>query len=323
MTQYKIYAWGSGSQIAPFDVQSQILSRLLSEHSLNSEFAIIPNSNIFHSNSGKLPILCLPESESDEGDGGRVEQIVGFVEIWEFIQSKRLKNPDTDDIKTRMLQTAYLNDMVKNLELITMYNFFVVKKNYEGYTRGSFQNYLPWPTQYKPPVDMRKHAIELCLDEGVIDDESVGMHASLLESDMEEELQLLRREEKQLRDTPVINDMQKLQIDKQLDIIGQKKSLISNMQCVKRLKQVLEKHAELKDILASRSDFFDTILNVYLKCNIVDDLKENFIRAWLQTERVEVFQTVNALQLAIDDVNEHTSKLPLSTALQSLLSNLF
>jgi hypothetical protein len=309
MAKYKIYSWGDGIQISVFDISSILLAKFISELSLSSEFEIIPSSNIFDSNSGRLPVLLNSEA-------GNNIQVVGFIEILKIILKDIQFGSNKTDPKTRILYDAYLHDLVKNLELITNYNFFVVKKNYEGYTRTLFPSLLPWPTQYKPPVDLRNAALELCLNDGIIDDESVNIEYQMLETDLEDELQLLKKEEKNLRDTPVINDMQKMQMDKQLDIISQKKSVISNMQCIKKLKTVLEKFNKLN----FQDDIFKSILHTYLKCNICDSLPENFIRVWLRKEYPELLSEIDSLN--VDFKVENVSKISLSTALRSYVTSL-
>lgn len=312
MSTYEIHAWGDGTEIAPFDVPSTILKHLINQHSLDETFKIIPNSNIFDSDSGRLPILKGP---------GTI-QIEGFVEIWNFISSN---NPqignEKDDFSsspaTAILRKAYMDELVRSLETITLYNYFVVKKNYEGFTRGSFKDYLPWPTQYKPPLDFRHRAQEICLNEGIIDDDQIDLDYPLLESNMEDELQQLRKEEKNLRETPVINDMQKLQIEKQLDIISQKKSVIANMQCIKKLKEVIQKYEELKDTL--NSEIFQNILYICLKCNTVNQLPENFVRSWLQRERPQLYEKIVNLDISSSGISP-TGKISLSTALYSYVS---
>lgn len=309
MSQYKISAWGDGKEIAPFDVSSTILNYLINEHSLNETFQIIPNSNIFDSHSGRLPVLTGPESP----------QLEGFVEIWNFIVSNSHignEKAENDNFTLEILRRAYMDEITRNMNIITLYNYFVVKQNYEGFTRGSFKGYLPWPTQYKPPLDFRHYAKEMCLNEGIIDNDLMNSDYTFLESDLEDELQQLRKEEKNLRETPVINDMQKLQIDKQLDIIIQKKYIIANMQCIKKLKEVIQKHQEMKSILDDK--MFDTILLIYLKCNTERKLPENFISSWIKREYPELNKEIS--ELNISGSMAETNKISLTTALGSYVS---
>lgn len=307
---YEISSWGDGEEIAPFDVDSHILAYLIKHHDLDSQFKITPNSNIFSSHSGRLPIIMMPDSS----------QVEGFVEIWKFIKSNADINVTFTNPKIKILYTAYIDDMIRNLNIITLYNFFVVKKNYEGYTRGSFQNYLPWPTQYKPPIDMRQFALEACLNEGIVDDESTNSETLFTEPDLEDKLQELRKEEKNLRETPVINDLQKTQIDKQLNIIAEKKSLISNMQCIKKLKDIINKYEQMSKTLMNDDDngLFETILLVYLKCNTISGLREKFIQLWLQREHPAIFERLS--QLDFDVKATKSSKIAFQEAALSLIS---
>ncbi|KAG0675623.1 hypothetical protein C6P40_001526 [Pichia californica] len=307
---YKIYAWGNGVEIAPFDVPSHILGYLISKHNINDDYEIIPNSNIFDSNSGRLPILITND-----------KQIEGFIEIWEYISAKSKISCDIEDPKIKILYTSYLNNIVNNLNIITMYNFFVVKNNYENYTRGLFKDYLPWPTQYKPPLDFRKDAQEISLNAGIIDNDLLEIDSNFLDDDLEDDLQSLRKEEKNLRETPVINDMQKQQIEKQLDIICQKKFIIANMQCIKKLKEVIANFNELKNTFGNDS-IFKTILYIYLRCNIGTKLPENFIATWLKSQNPDLFNSITS-QIDLDEkIIIKTDKITLSTALYGYISNL-
>lgn len=311
MSHYKIFAWGDGKGIAPFDVSSTILNYLINERTLNETFKIVPNSNIFNSHSGRLPILIGPESF----------QIEGFAEIWNFI----VCSSQTGDEKVervnpalQILRRAYMDEITRDLNTITLYNYFVVKRNYEGFTRGSFKEYLPWPTQYKPPLDFRHHAQELCLNEGIIDDDLVNPKYNFMAPDLEDELQQLRKEEKNLRETPVINDMQKLEIDKQLDIISQKKYIIANMQCIKKLKEIIQKHEEIMPTLDDK--IIHTILLIYLRRNTESQLPENFISIWLKREYPELNEEVSELNLS--ESMPESNKISLTAALGSYVSQI-
>lgn len=111
--------------------------------------------------------------------------------------------------------------------------------------------------------------------------------------------------------------MQKLQIEKQLDIISQKKSVIANMQCIKKLKEVIQKYEELKDTL--NSEIFQNILYICLKCNTVNQLPENFVRSWLQRERPQLYEKIVNLDISSSGISP-TGKISLSTALYSYVS---
>lgn len=310
MPQYQIYAWGDGSTIAPFDVSSNILAKLIEANSLSSEFEIIPNSNIFKSNSGCLPILI-----PNDGD----LQIEGFIEIWKFMNSKVSNDLVVLKPKDKIIHDSYLNELIKIFEIITSYNFFVVKRNYEGFTRSLFPSLLPWPTQYNPPIDLRNMALEMCLNEGIIDDESVSTDHQMLTTDLEDELKLLKNEEKNLRDTPVINDMQKSQIDKQLDIINQKKSIIANMQCIKKLKSILQYFHEY----SLNNSIFKIILLTYLKCNMINKLPENFIDVWLEKEYPDIHSELRTFNVDFKFNAGNASKISLSNAMASYISSIF
>lgn len=307
MTKFQIYAWGNGKEIAPFDVSSNILNYLINQkkNTFSDSFEIIPNSDFYNSYSGKLPYIQLSNDT----------QVEGFIEIWKFMNKNNHQNNNSDP-KLQILHTAYMNNLIENLNVITLYNFFIVKKNYENYTRGSFKDYLPWPTQYKPPLDFRSMAQELTLNAGIIDNELMIFNED--EIDELEELKTLKKEEKNLRDTPVINDIQKAQIEKQLDIISQKKYIISNMQCIKKLKEILKDFDEIKTTLTE--NIFEIILLIYLKCNISEKLPENFIYTWLKREQPALLDKISQLDSGSFNVIHVVDKIPLTTALYSYIT---
>lgn len=310
MNTYEIYSWGDGEKIAPFDVSSHILGYLIKKNSLEGTYKIIPNSNIFKSKFDSLPILVTKN-----------EQIKGFIEIWNFIienSNLEINKKINDDPKLKILHIAYMNNLVHNLNIITLYNFFVVNNNYENYTRPSFKNYLPWPTQYKPPLDFRKYAQEIALNEGIIDDDLIEIDSNLIEDNLEDDLQSLKKEEKNLRETPVINDMQKLQIEKQLNIISQKKFIISNMQCIKKLKEIILNFNEIENSL--NDDIFRIIFYITIKCNLIDELPENFILTWLKSEQPNLLNDIFNMDISINI--ETASTLPLSTVIYDFISQI-
>ncbi|TID15782.1 hypothetical protein CANINC_004311 [Pichia inconspicua] len=301
---YKIIAWGHDNQIAFFDPSSHLLAYLIDKYQLNDDYKIIPNSDFFKSNSARLPMLQI----------GDEQQLVGFHEIWSYIISKNSQIQEKLNPREKIIHIALLNDILKNLELITLYNFFVNKKNYQSYTSPQFPKLLPWPTQYKAPIDLKKIAFEKCQREGIIDNES-GNLINLEDSNLEVDLQNLKNEEKLLHDTPVINDFQKIEIDKQLDIIAMKKSIISNMNCINILKSLIE-------IIQSLNDpFIKNIILVNLKCNTIDDLPENFIKIWLQREQNDIFKEIE--QLNLPSISTDSTKPSLIEAIKSTTSNLF
>lgn len=306
---YKIYAWGDGKSIAPFDVSSHILNHLIQENNLK-DFELIVNSNIFQSHSGRLPYLVDEDCPN--------KQATGFVEILKIIKDHTAKSNQHTSPKLNLLYLAFLDDLVENLELITMYNFFFLKKNYEGFTRGIFQSYLTWPMQYKPPVDLRNHAIEICLENGIINQESVpNGEATYFNSNLEDELENLNSEEKKLRDTPVINELQKSQMDQQLAVLAERKTMVSNMQCLNRLKTLLAKFEDFKSKI--NDPVFELIVNYYMKLNSFDQLPEKFISMWLQREYPKLYKEVTDLKII--PINNNTEKVPLSTALKKTLTS--
>lgn len=302
---YQIHSWGHSSEVSLFDPSSQLLAKLISPSSLTDQYEIIPDSDIFNSHSGRLPTLNLTETQ----------QIVGFEQIWNFIITNESMDESKLSAKEKIIEIAIRKDLIKNLEFVTLYNFFVIKKNYEGFTRPEFSKLLPWPTQYKAPVDMKNFAFETCLNEGIIDDESGNVSTPYLDTDLEEELKDLKREEKNLRDTPVINELQKSQMDKQIHAIELKKSVIANMQCIKILKSSLAKIENNDDKLIK------TILLVFLKCNTSDALPENFIKVWLAREHPRLSTELEEFSLSSKSQTE-TSKISLIDAIKSSVSQL-
>lgn len=302
-----IYAWGHDTQIAPFDTSSHLLAYLIEKYSLNDDYQIIPNSNIFKSYSGRLPMLQISETQ----------QLIGFNEIWNFITSQNSIIQTNLSPRQKIIQIALINDVLKNLELVTLYNFFVNKRNYQGYTSPQFPKLLPWPTQYKAPIDLRKLAFEKCHNEGIIDDESNDgfKNSNDTDPDVHDDLQNLKNEEKLLHDTPVINDLQKAEIDKKLDIIAMKKSVISNMNCIKIIKSLIDKIHEFNDPLMK------TIILVNLKCNIVEDLPENFIKIWLQREHQDLLKEID--QFNLKSISTQSTKVSLIDAIKSTVTNIF
>lgn len=279
-----IYTWGNGKEISPFDIESIILSQLINDI---DDIQIIPNSNYFISNSQKLPCLITND-----------EQITGLINIWNY-----LSPDDNNDSTERLLFDSLLHSIIKNFNIITTYNYFVNTTNYESFTRPAFKNYLPWPFQYLPPLQIRENGIEDCMNLGIIDGENDGNST-------------LDDEEKHLVETPVINDLQKNQIDNNLQLINKKKSIISNLNCIQLLKSTIDNFNQLKEKLStSNSEFLSLIINSYLQNNIIDELSDNFIKITLERDYPEYLNTKSLPK------SYNPSHLTFSNAFKSFISS--
>lgn len=307
----EIHCWGDGENIACFDIESNLLNLLIQKFKLESKYKIIPDSNIFSSHSGILPYL---QKENNL-------QINGFLNIWNFLQIDSNLSFDLTSIKDKIIFDSYLNNLINLFNLITNYNFFVIKLNYEEFTRGYFQKLLPWPTQYRPPIDIRNHSIELCINEGLIDNEIY--HSSDIDND--DELLELRKNEKNLRETQILNEFQKIQIDKELDLINQKKLVISNMNCLKIVNEILKNFEAMKKLLNNEkiNNFINLLILNFLKINIIDELKSNFILFWLKANHPELLKEIqNFSNLSETNSIQYVNKLNLKQAISSYISEI-
>lgn len=288
-----IYVWGNGSKVASFHPQSVAIASYVSSHC--PDVIVIPNSNISLSTTGELPFLLLEDNT----------QIHGYSSIVSHLNHTKAQSPDQS-----LLNDGFLEYMSECCEVITSYNLFLNKDNYVSYTRPLFKSLLPFPLQYKPPIDMRASATRICQESGITADDSA-------KDDNSEDIERIRAQEEKLKEMPVINDLQKSQVDKSLADLAMKKGILTNMKCLDLLQEVIDTYKSL-DLPSDSSSVI--LFFSYLQVNTLSEMESSFVSDYLIQHDPKLLEQVKLFSLASGPKIKQ-SQLKLSDALYNTLQS--
>ncbi|ODV85638.1 hypothetical protein CANARDRAFT_28396 [[Candida] arabinofermentans NRRL YB-2248] len=316
----QVYVWGDGLQVAEFDPESLAIAKFVNIYCSNLDLQLIPNSNYLLSNNGKLPLLI-----TDKGT-----QIQGYKEITNYLsKNEKLDSSLQLDIESQLLNQGFMEFISETLQTLTAYNLFLNKENYEGYTRGIFKKYLPFPFQYKPPLDFKARAIEICNLSGI----SIDQGYSDVDSD---EMKELNERERQIRETPVLSTVQKSQNDGILKNVLAQKNILTNMKGITLLQDTIKEFNSLKQSLSTEETepngnlFHGTKLSTseillysYFESNTITDLKSDFVKSYLQNKEPELLIKTDQLSNDVGKgkVNVTNCKLSVLTALNTTIQS--
>lgn len=122
-------------------------SKLQEAHEI--EFVFSNNTDL--SPNEELPLLVLGDNK-----------ISGFVNIVDYLMEDLTS--EIDDKGTALLQSSLLQYTSSDLTVLTNYQLYLNKENYETFTRRHFCRLLYWPMWYKTPLHYRAVARERCED---------------------------------------------------------------------------------------------------------------------------------------------------------------
>lgn len=152
----ELHVWGYKREISVVFPECLAAAWLLAQSFKKDSFKIVTLSNTNLSKTGVLPILKT-ENESYEG----YEAIINFV----------LENSaNTGDIlqSRDLTQSALILLIDQKLIRVHQFNLYSNLKNYEGYTRKLFKNYLPFPMMYNQPLKLYNIAQEQVSTAGLL-----------------------------------------------------------------------------------------------------------------------------------------------------------
>lgn len=113
------------------------------------EFVFSNNTDL--SPNEELPLLVLGDNK-----------ISGFVNIVDYLMQDLTS--EIDDKGTALLQSSLLQYTSSDLTVLTNYQLYLNKENYETFTRRHFCRLLYWPMWYNTPLHYRAVARERCED---------------------------------------------------------------------------------------------------------------------------------------------------------------
>lgn len=122
-------------------------SKLQEAHEI--EFVFSNNTDL--SPNEEFPLLVLGDNK-----------ISGFVNIVDYLMEDLTS--EIDDKGTALLQSSLLQYTSSDLTVLTNYQLYLNKENYETFTRRHFCRLLYWPMWYNTPLHYRAVARERCED---------------------------------------------------------------------------------------------------------------------------------------------------------------
>lgn len=150
-----IHMWGleeKPSLISPESIGLYwFLNGYYSKLQVAHEIEFVFSNNTDLSPNEELPLLVLGDNE-----------ISGFVNIVDYLMQDLTS--EIDDKGTALLQSSLLQYTSSDLTVLTNYQLYLNKENYETFTRRHFCRLLYWPMWYNTPLHYRAVARERCED---------------------------------------------------------------------------------------------------------------------------------------------------------------
>lgn len=150
-----IHMWGleeKPSLISPESIGLYwFLNGYYSKLQVAHEIEFVFSNNTDLSPNEELPLLVLGDNK-----------ISGFVNIVDYLMQDLTY--EIDDKGTALLQSSLLQYTSSDLTVLTNYQLYLNKENYETFTRRHFCRLLYWPMWYNTPLHYRAVARERCED---------------------------------------------------------------------------------------------------------------------------------------------------------------
>lgn len=150
-----IHLWGVDEKPSPISPESiglyWFLNGYYSKLRDASEVEIVFSNNTDLSPNGELPLLV-------RGD----DRISGFVNVVGYLMEGTAQEEKSKG--ATLLQSSLLQYTSSDLAVLTNYQLYLNKVNYETFTRRHFCRLLHWPMWYNTPLHYRAVARERCED---------------------------------------------------------------------------------------------------------------------------------------------------------------
>lgn len=151
--KYTYYLFGFKEQPSLICPESVALYWVLNELCIDADDCeIVFSNNTDLSPTGKLPLLIVAEEEY-------LVKSAGFADIISYLTTKgQIIGPCTFNLEY-LAAIQFLNN---GLESATLYQLYLNKKNYTGFTRKQFSKLLYWPSWYTVPLQERSEVKSRC-----------------------------------------------------------------------------------------------------------------------------------------------------------------
>ncbi|GMM27889.1 hypothetical protein DAMA08_006050 [Martiniozyma asiatica (nom. inval.)] len=251
-----VHLWREpANSIARFDIDGKVLSVIIGSDNLLADSNYLGDVSSLTCTS---PATSMPIPYMDD------VQTLGEVYL-QLLPKLPLVGKDA------VVYRSLLKSTIDNLVAITVYLLYQ-GENWTGFTRPELGKLIPWPFQYHAAIMLKDIADEICFSRGL-------SHGN--DSTFDEQMQELRNKEKELHETPVLADIQKREIDKQLEIVNQKKQLLANMRCIELFKLVLARAEKL-----DQGNTIHKIITTYIQAwfDLEKLLPSKFLFIWLKEQ---------------------------------------
>lgn len=180
----------------------------------------------------------------------------GFVDIVSYLTEKAQCN---DDVETILLENGLL-EFTGELSVLTEYQMYLNKVNYETFTRKAFSQLLYWPMWYNTPMNYRTRARQRC-------SYTLGY---LMHDDDPDSLESFQLESARLPQSMAFRATQDRRIRSKEDLQNVK----HNLQYLTRLKDYLRMWSQVRNSLSHQSEIIpaDFLLwaNLFVQLKLPD-----------------------------------------------------
>lgn len=135
----ELHVWGLNNQVSIISPECLASAWALGQKLDNFQIICSNNTNI--SDIGKLPVLI---------DNNTKYQ--GFEQIIRYLDYK------FDDSTLNLLDQSLIALFLNKFEILSQYNLYIVRENYDNFTIKLFKDYLPFPMMYNQPLKFYGYA---------------------------------------------------------------------------------------------------------------------------------------------------------------------
>ncbi|QLL34203.1 hypothetical protein HG536_0G00600 [Torulaspora globosa] len=154
--QCTVHMWGLNERASLISPESVALYWFLNGYYSKLRKDTTRVEIVFSNNTDLSPNEELPLLVQD------ARRISGFVNIVDYLMSDEESEKDT--VGNTLLQSSLLQFTSSDLSVLTDYQLYLNKTNYDTFTRRTFCRLLSWPMWYNTPLHYRAVARERCQD---------------------------------------------------------------------------------------------------------------------------------------------------------------
>ncbi|GAV54315.1 hypothetical protein ZYGR_0AL00470 [Zygosaccharomyces rouxii] len=241
-----VYLWGETGKPSLVSPESIALYWFLNNYYRDyKSIEVVFANNTDLSPNEELPLLV---------ENGK--KLTGFVDIVGYLMEKLQNN---DDVETTLLKDGLL-EFTGELSVLTEYQMYLNKTNYETFTRKAFSQLLYWPMWYNTPMNYRTRARQRC-------SHTLGY---LMHDDDPDSLESFQLESARLPQSKAFQATQ----DRKMRSKEELQNVKHNLQYLTRLKDYLTTWSQVRNSLRHQGDVIpaDFLLwaNLFVQLNLPD-----------------------------------------------------